>query len=495
MKPRSLTRHALPLVCALAVGCTFGGVSVDLPPDCRGVIALTKDATLAADPCNSLNDGNTTCTRFQCDKDLGKCVKGALDFDRDGEPSIACGGKDCDDEKPTRSSVLKETCDGLDNDCNGVADEDLLKRAQNASPVGDVTVTAGSVSLSSNNGKEVYAAYNVAAGCVGVVNLADLAAKPAECAFGAQTDNAEHPWVRPIGPRDNRLASVAFTRKDAACAGTNVSRLVFATKQSAGAVNGDCGASLPSLAEFGSADAAQPVVIGFYGAPAKCGDAPVALRLRWVKTPLTTPDLTSSSQAQLTLNAVGLRAPSAVALEGTDFVLVAAAADTSVAIWGVRADASVVPFAANLFSLAGATSASLAIGKGRLAIAAEIGCAAGNKIVLALAKLDPAGPTIAPADVTADVSVLGNNVSQSTVTWIEKRSEWWVTWIATDTANGKTLFLRRFNEAGAPAGAAIDLGPAVDAAVRADAYIDASHGVPVGVVTPTSVVNLPVSCQ
>jgi hypothetical protein len=124
-------------------------------------------------------------------------------------------------------------------------------------------------------------------------------------------------------------------------------------------------------------------------------------------------------------------------------------------------------------------------------VAAEIGCAGSNKLALSIAKLDPAGPTIALPDVTVDVTAPGASASAPTVTWILKRREWWVTW---HDAAGQRLFLRRFNEAGAPASGVVDLGAGVEGAVRGDAYIEASHGVSVGIVQADGVVNLPVSC-
>lgn len=44
------------------------------------------------------------------------------DRDRDGHRALRCGGDDCDDDNANRAPGLAETCDGLDNDCDGAAD-------------------------------------------------------------------------------------------------------------------------------------------------------------------------------------------------------------------------------------------------------------------------------------------------------------------------------------------------------------------------------------
>lgn len=54
--------------------------------------------------------------------EAGRCVPecGSPDRDRDGDPSIACGGADCDDDDSGRSSLRVEMCDeaGIDEDCD-----------------------------------------------------------------------------------------------------------------------------------------------------------------------------------------------------------------------------------------------------------------------------------------------------------------------------------------------------------------------------------------
>ena len=46
-----------------------------------------------------------------------------VDVDGDGEPSTACGGKDCDDSDANIYSTADEVCNGADDNCNGVNNE------------------------------------------------------------------------------------------------------------------------------------------------------------------------------------------------------------------------------------------------------------------------------------------------------------------------------------------------------------------------------------
>lgn len=76
--------------------------------------------TLAADPCNELNTQPNVCDVYQCDAGRGFCQLGKRDFDRDGDPDIVCGGKDCDDYDPEKNGFSQTcTCDASLNgkDC------------------------------------------------------------------------------------------------------------------------------------------------------------------------------------------------------------------------------------------------------------------------------------------------------------------------------------------------------------------------------------------
>ena len=55
--------------------------------------------------------------------DSDVCLAMPWDVDDDGDGSVACGGRDCDDDDDRASSALMETCDDVDNDCDGMTDE------------------------------------------------------------------------------------------------------------------------------------------------------------------------------------------------------------------------------------------------------------------------------------------------------------------------------------------------------------------------------------
>ena len=65
-------------------------------------------------------DGDA-CTADRCEG--GACTHAPRDDDDDGQPATSCGGLDCDDHNGAVFAGNFELCDdGVDNDCNGVAD-------------------------------------------------------------------------------------------------------------------------------------------------------------------------------------------------------------------------------------------------------------------------------------------------------------------------------------------------------------------------------------
>jgi hypothetical protein len=96
-------------------------------------------------PPRTCDDGDA-CTDDACDPDTGICahVPRTSDRDKDGHnaplPGYAPGapgscGDDCDDTQPSVHPGAKEICDGLDNDCDGVADQYASYVPVDAEPV------------------------------------------------------------------------------------------------------------------------------------------------------------------------------------------------------------------------------------------------------------------------------------------------------------------------------------------------------------------------
>lgn len=59
----------------------------------------------------------------RCDPVTATCTFDTLDKDHDGHAPIACGGDDCDDSRATTYGTATETCNGRDDDCDGVVDD------------------------------------------------------------------------------------------------------------------------------------------------------------------------------------------------------------------------------------------------------------------------------------------------------------------------------------------------------------------------------------
>jgi hypothetical protein len=76
-------------------------------------ICGTDDDCQSSDPC---------VTSYGCDPATRMCVFGPLDGDGDGESPLVCGGSDCDDSDFTVLAQGSEICNGADDDCDGIVD-------------------------------------------------------------------------------------------------------------------------------------------------------------------------------------------------------------------------------------------------------------------------------------------------------------------------------------------------------------------------------------
>lgn len=95
-------------VCNQAKGCIPG-------PACA--TDAQCEAQLASDPCK---------VNIRCHQPTATCEYSILDRDRDGHPPLSCGGGDCNDADATIHPQHPEECDGKDNNCNGLIDEDSV---------------------------------------------------------------------------------------------------------------------------------------------------------------------------------------------------------------------------------------------------------------------------------------------------------------------------------------------------------------------------------
>ncbi|MGE0324660.1 MAG: MopE-related protein [Polyangiaceae bacterium] len=115
-------------------------------------------------------DDGDECTQDSCNPDDGQCVFESLvrDEDEDGfygpRPGYAAGepgscGDDCDDTSPLAFPGGEEICDGVDNDCNGIVDDNARYVPAGA---GDVRISGPDLRQAGGGGL-VYAETNYVA--------------------------------------------------------------------------------------------------------------------------------------------------------------------------------------------------------------------------------------------------------------------------------------------------------------------------------------------
>lgn len=116
-------RATAALTAALLLGLALGAcsflVDVDRP------LQLPDGGATGCESDEQCDDG-LQCTELSCID--GECVLppegDRRDLDADGFASFDCGGEDCDDGDAEVNPDAQESCDGLDEDCDGVVDNE-----------------------------------------------------------------------------------------------------------------------------------------------------------------------------------------------------------------------------------------------------------------------------------------------------------------------------------------------------------------------------------
>jgi hypothetical protein len=113
----------VPLLCLVFAGCSGDGSEGD-----EGAADTSSTASdLGRDRSRdfSTEADSSGLDAASDSEDRGADLLCLTDADGDGHVARACGGDDCDDGEPRRHGELPESCDFLDNDCDGVLNDEI----------------------------------------------------------------------------------------------------------------------------------------------------------------------------------------------------------------------------------------------------------------------------------------------------------------------------------------------------------------------------------
>jgi hypothetical protein len=224
-----------------------------------------------------------------------------------------------------------------------------------------------------------------------------------------------------------------------------------------------CGAALPAVAPLPGDEA---TLIAWYQTPistredpiGSCSGASAAPLVFAIGDGVTTLSPQVGMPTMLTGQATSVRPPGVIPVAGSAQVLVASPDGSGVSVWPINGDGS-VGTAFQLPGLSGARAVSGAASPdGRLALAAEIGCAPQS---IALALVTQGGDSFRVTTVAAADGAFAVN---PTVAWVPSEGYWIVSWIS-GTGGTAHVVAQRFDSNGNAVGSNID--PSVSALTAA----------------------------
>jgi hypothetical protein len=206
-------------------GACGAGSSCNLTMGCQQGKSCANDMDCA--------DMDGCTTNPNCNQMVGRCEYDVLDRDGDGYAPPSCGGKDCDDARGLVSPSGTETCNGRDDDCDGMIDEGLQLAAGNACVNGRPECAQGYERCGGPGG----ACINVQtdpANCGGCLNICDSGES---CTMGECTCNTGGSVMMCGGPAD-RCADL--TKSEFHCGGCGDICLGNGPLDAQACINGAC---------------------------------------------------------------------------------------------------------------------------------------------------------------------------------------------------------------------------------------------------------------
>ncbi len=115
---------------------------------------------------------NDACTTDSCSVLEMMCLSDVVDEDGDGVPAsnaggVSCGGADCDDTRANVYPGALETCNGRDDDCNGLIDDNCVPSPDHCAGAANIALNTQGVGVIEGLFGEVGDDFDVACGSAG----------------------------------------------------------------------------------------------------------------------------------------------------------------------------------------------------------------------------------------------------------------------------------------------------------------------------------------